>query len=619
VNRDLSHSVSVDRIDEIPKETGCYIFSSFNPKTEKTKVLYVGKAINLRNRVRQYFVEDRDIRAFVQFIREKTNKIEYIVVSTEQDALVLENELIKKLNPSYNIHLRDDKRYLSLRLDLQEEWPKLKAVRRIKRDQALYFGPFSSGLKLKETLNVMQKIFPLRTCPNSKFYNRSRPCIEYDIKRCVAPCVGYVSPEEYKKLLDGAILFLRGQNEELLKILTEQMNQAADNEDFEEAALLRDRIKSIRQITSEHQSVIGHRQLQSGRDLDAIDYARIDGQFVVSILFIRNGILWEQRSFEMTASELDDTELLSQFISRYYSSEVYIPHEILLPFPLDLGKFAVTKLTQPRSAEKKNFLEMAKKNATARLEAKIQRTEKSFEILEALQKKLGLQKIPHHIDCLDISHHQGSEVVASVVRFSQALPDKNFYRKIKLKADQIDDFASMMEAVERRYKSKEDLPELIVIDGGKGQLSSAYEALKKKCLHQDVEVVSLAKARNSHEAIDPHNPKNRERVFKRGQKNPVLLRPESPEELLLTFLRDEAHRFAITYHRFRKDKALTQSVLDEVPGMTLRIKLKLLKHFGSVESVMRASDLDLLKILKPKLLKELRLKLNRQFEDEVGK
>lgn len=613
-NINASIEITEESLSALPRQPGCYIFKKSSDE-EGDKVLYIGKAKNLRERVRNYFVGDLEKRAFAKFIRSQANILEFIVVATNDDALVLENELIKKYKPPYNILLKDDKRFLSLRLDLNHEWPRVEVIRKIKKDGAVYLGPFSSSTRLRETLNIMQKIFPLRSCPDSKLYNRSRPCIEYDIKRCVAPCVDYIKKPAYKKLVDSALLFLKGESEELIKRLDVQMQQAALEDRFEEAAKLRDQIASIQHTTLDKQSVVGAQQRKSGLDQDALGFARSGARVFICLVFIRNGMVWDQRTFEFSAAELDDDEVVQQFISRYYSGDVYIPHELLLPF--DVGSPPIglkIDFIQPRSDEKKRFLELATKNADIKLKMKLDKAEHLSEVLVSLQSKLKLQHLPIKIDCLDISHHQGTDVVASVVRFKDAVPDKKNYRKIKLKTDQVDDYASMKEAIARRYKFKADLPELMVVDGGKGQLSAAELVLKELGFLEHIDLVSLAKARRTEEEVDPLNPLNRERVFKLGRKNPILLKEASPEELLLTFLRDEAHRFAITYHRLRKDRALSASLLDEVEGLGNRNKIRLLKKFGSLEGISNAADTDLLEIVKPKVLESLRQKLSRQME-----
>lgn len=601
--------ISEDEINSLPTKPGCYLFKS-EDKGGVEKVLYVGKAKNLRSRVRTYFRPDGDGRPFSNFIRLKTSKIEVFVVKDEQDALVLENELIKKNKPPYNLHLKDDKRYLSLRLDLSHEWPRIEVVRKIKKDRAVYLGPFSSASRLKKTLGVMQRVFPLRTCPDSKLYNRSRPCIEYDIKRCVAPCVNYVSKPDYDKLVESVMLFLKGDSAELLRRLEADMRTAAESESFEQAAKLRDRIEAVKSITESEQSIVGHKQFQAGTDLDAVGVAVGEKFSEVCVVFVRNGIVWDKRNFEFKSSEFDKIEILNQFLSRYYQKEVFLPNEVLVEEPVEVpGLEEIIKVVVPRSSEKKGFLDMALANAEAALSSRVQKNEKLSSSLDSLQAKLKLGHRPSRIDCIDVSHHHGSEVVASVVRFSEGEPDKSFYRKIRLKNQKIDDFSSIREVVTRRYKSEEDLPELIMIDGGKGQLSAALEALKERGFTELVEIISLAKSRAT-DKPDPLNPKNRERVFKPGRSNPILLVEDSAEELLLSYLRDEAHRFAIRYHRSKKDQSLSVSVLDGIPGVSSRIKLKLLRQFGSVEDIKSADDATLLELIKPSVLAQIRKHLS---------
>lgn len=610
-----SQKTSPQEIQHLPTKTGVYVFRGRRIAGAPVSVLYVGKAKNLRARVKQYFIEGADPRPFVKFIRERVENIETFVVESEQDALILENEFIKKYRPAYNIHLKDDKRYLSLRIDTSHSWPKIDLVRKIKKDGAFYLGPFSSGGRLKTTLEFMQKVFPLRTCSDHKFKNRSRPCLEFDLKRCVAPCVDYISREDYKKIVDDAILFLNGGQDEILGKLKSQMAEAADNDEFELAAEMRDRIVAI-ESTTIHQGIIGLKGYQRGQDQDVIGIARSNERLVVVILFVRSGIPLDKRTFEFKSLELDEESFLVEFLNRYYASEVYVPHEVLVPRAIseDLLEFKAQVLV-PRSEEKKNFLLIAQENAESYLTSVSQKTQKMQKTLSSLQKLLGLQRTPERMDCFDISHHQGLETVASVVRFQDGLPAKDFYRRLKLSTDQVDDFESMREAVSRRYKTEEDLPDLIVIDGGRGQLSAAQEVLKTLGYIEKLDVVSLAKARDADE-VDPLNPMNRERVFKLGQKNPVLLKPDSAEELLLRFLCDEAHRFAIKFHRERKTKNLSFSILDEISGMTEKIKLKLLRRFGDIEGIKAASDLDLLAEIPGRILTDLRAKLGNESKSE---
>lgn len=591
---------TLESLEDLPKTSGVYIFKGRRNPSARTAVLYVGKAKNLYQRVRQYFKGEGDGRPLVQFLRTRVEEIETIVTDSEDDALLLENELIKKHRPAYNIHLKDDKRYLSLRLDISHEWPRFEVVRKIKKDKAVYLGPFSSASRLRSALDFIQKVFPLRSCEDRKLYNRSRPCIEYEIKRCVAPCVNLITKSDYEQLVQAAILFLRGENRSLMDQLQQQMHEAAESEQYEHAALLRDRIQNLETLL-QGQGIIGVRQYQQGLDQDAIGIALQEGRAVVVVLFIRNGLIFDKRSFALKDVSLSREDLLSEFLNRYYSSDVYIPHEILVPVAAQTD--LELKVVVPRSEEKLNFVKVAEENASMNLQAQTQKIARLDKTLASIQRSLGLQKLPSTMDCLDISHHQGKETVASVVRFFEGMPLKDGYRRIKLTADQVDDFGSMREAIARRYKEPLDLPDLIVIDGGKGQLSAAVEALRELKFFDLVEIVSLAKAREG-AGPDPLNPQNRERVFKWGQKNPVLFKEDSAEELLLRYLRDEAHRFAISYHRLRKN-AMTSSTLDELPGMTERLKLKLLREFGSVEGVLAAPIQDLAKIVKGKTLEAL--------------
>lgn len=595
-----------DEISKVPRKPGVYIFRGIRPGTEKMGVLYIGKAVDLRARVRQYFMGEGDGRAFSKVLQAQVSEIKTIVVTSEEEALILENELIKRNKPPYNILLKDDKRFLSLRLDTKHEWPRIEIVRKIKRDGATYLGPFSSTTKLRSTLEFMQRVFPLRTCDDRKLYNRSRPCLEYEIKRCVAPCVNFVTKKDYLQLVESAILFLKGCGGELVESLKHQMELASEREEYERAARLRDQIAAI-ESTQAGQNVVGLKQWREASNQDAIGFARQGRRTMIVIVFIRSGIIIDKRTFEFMDVELSEDDLLSEFLERYYSQDVYIPDEVLVrsevPAPEKI------KVLVPRSDEKKGFLNIAQKNAEAALESAQSKAENLEMTIEHLRERLSLSKSPKIIDCVDISHHQGSETVASVVRFENGKPQKSGYRKIRLESGVVDDYASIREAVTRRYRAVEDLPDLLVIDGGRGQLSSAKEVLQEKGWLRTIDLVSLAKARDR-EGLDPRNPQERERIFKPGQKNPILLKRDSAEELLLRYLRDEAHRFAITFHRHRKENEMSHSVLDSVPGISEKIKIKLLSAFGSIDAIRSASDEELRKVVSGRVLEALRKTLN---------
>jgi excinuclease ABC subunit C len=601
-----------ESLDQIPTQCGVYLFKGRRGEGLKREILYVGKAKNLRSRVRQYFVGTGDGRAFSLFLQERVEEIRTIVVASEHDALLLESELIKKYRPPCNILLKDDKRYLSLRLDRSHEWPRLEVVRRIKKDRATYLGPFSSARGLRTTLDLMQKVFPLRTCDDRKLYNRSRPCIEYEIKRCVAPCVNFVTPEAYKNLVGGAVAFLQGEDTDLVGRLEKEMQTLAEEDRFEEAAVVRDRLRAV-ETTLQGQEVIGLNQQKKGLHQDVIGVAVGDGMAVVSLVYVRSGLMFDKRQFEFRNVLVEKEEILSQFLDRYYGDEVFQPDEILVPF--SVPETMINNVIVPRAKEKWSFVEIAQSNAEAALATLVTKSKKLGVTLERLQKLLHLQRLPMTMDCIDISHHQGLQTVASVVRFSEGRPDTSGYRKIKLKADRVDDFDSMREAISRRYKSVEDLPDLLVVDGGRGQLSAVVQILEDRELLSSLEVVSLAKARDVDE-IDPLNPMNRERIFKPGQKNPILLKEDSAEELLLRHLRDEAHRFAITFHRDRKDSQMSASLLDEVPGISDKTKIKLLREFGSVDALITLPDEALLRLMNKRQLAALRLTIKERLRDD---
>ncbi len=524
---------------DFPTSPGVYLM-----KGAEGKILYIGKAKNLRARVSSYFSPEKDGRYQLKFLMRKVEDIECIVTTNEKEAFLLENTLIKKHQPRYNIFLKDDKTYLSLKLNIQHPFPRILITRKITKDGSLYFGPYTSALKAREMADFIEGYFHLRNCSEHEFANRVRPCLQYQINRCDAPCVGLISQEDYGQLVNQVKLFLQGRTEELIQKIKKEMEQASEELRFEEAARLRDLLEAV-DVTLEKQQVIRH----FGKDIDALGFYREAEQVSIAVLISRGGALLERKTYFFKTPQ-EDEDLLESFLLQYYSDVSLIPREILLPFSLEKKKTLQEILTErkaasiqlklPKKGEKVQKLKLAKQNAQENLRRKVLTEESREEILNHLQTKLELQHFPRRIECYDISNLQGQMAVGSCVSFLEGLPDKSSYRRFKIKTVKgANDFAMLYEVLMRRLSHPDwPLPDLILIDGGKGQLSAAHAALQDKNV-LNVDLVSLAKEKNG----------KPERVFLLGRKNPLTFSAHSSELHLLMRLRDEAHRFGITYHR----------------------------------------------------------------------
>jgi len=633
------------KLDTLPTQPGVYVM-----KDKAGEVVYVGKAVSLRARVAQYFQErSSDTRYFIPFLEDLLGDVEVMITPSEKDALLLENELIKKHRPRFNIKLRDDKNFISLRLSTTHPYPRLEVVRRVKKDGARYFGPFASASSIRETLSIVNRHFQLRTCTDSVMQNRRRPCLQYQIKRCPAPCVYAVPQDEYRRSADEVALFLEGKADELTSQLHGRMKDAAGKLEYERAAQLRDQLHAIDRSLEKQRTVLGDLL-----DQDVLGFHRVGPALEIHLLFFRNGRLTGGRSFGFSRQEFPTGELLSSFLDQYYESGAFIPKELVLPFALGDDDMREVWLSEkkgervrvhvPERGEKVRLLEMAMENARQSYEEKARSQQSSAESLTRLQSRLRLPRLPRRIECFDISTFQGQLTVGSQVVFTDGEPDKSGYRLFKVRGDAAgDDFASMFQVLSRRLKrgiEEKNLPDLLVIDGGKGQLNVARAALKELGLTlADVPLAGLAKSRvlenearfaarqgfqlaeawaekagpepevpQIAEAAVPAPPSPRggrsrqkgrfvqdaierspERVFLPGQKNPVVLRQNTSELHLLTRLRDEAHRFAITFHRKLRRERNFRSMLEEIPGIGDKRKRALLSHFGSLKRIRAAS------------------------------
>lgn len=588
--------ITIEKISSFPSSPGVYLM-----KGADGKILYVGKARSLKQRVRSYFRQSGDSRYHIPFLMARVAGIEYIVTDTEKEALILENTLIKEHRPRYNFNLRDDKTYFSLRMDMAEEFPRLNIVRKVPRDGARYFGPYSSAAAAREVLKELYKIFPLRHYPLESCRRRGRPCLFYQIKQCSAPCHGLISREDYSALAYGAALFLEGKNRELLQILRKRMSQAAADEQYEEAARFRDLIRSI-EITLERQKMV-----ISGGDTDAIGFHRAGNRLEIVILFIRGGNVIGSRNYSL-AWELEDAEGVASFLNEYYGREVFIPAEVLIPLAItDHGALSEllterrgkrVAVTFPRRGVKAELVSLASRNAATAAAEKAEAAGNAEATLRELQERLHLPALPRRIECYDISNIGGRYAVGSRVVFSDGKADKSLYRHYRIRTvEQSDDFAMMHEVLARRFApGREDgLPDLIVVDGGLGQLSVLMAVLRELGV-EGVAAAALAKSRVEKGMMAEEIERSAERVFLPGRKNPVVLRQNSPPLLLLARIRDEAHRFAITHHKKLRGKATLSSALGEIPGVGEKRQKALLRHFGSLKRLKEATVEELIEV-----------------------
>lgn len=567
-----------EKLHQLPSNPGVYLM-----KDSRGRIIYVGKAINLKNRVRQYFQSSRNHNAKTLAMVSHIADFEFIMTNNELEALILECNLIKKHHPKYNIMLRDDKTYPYLKVTLNEEYPRLITVRRVVRDGSRYFGPYTNVTAMKETIKLLRRLFPLRTCRRMG----ERPCLEYHIKRCFAPCDAKISKREYDSMVQSVCLFLEGRSESIEKNLESRMTAAAERLDFETAARLRDQLNAVRQVM-EKQKI-----LTDTGDTDAIGMAASPLGICMQVFFIRNGKMLGRSQFLLTGSDRDDRgACLASFLKQYYNDAVFIPKEVLLPDEvpeidvitrwLAAEKSAKVKFAVPRRGVKKDIVQMASENAAKYLKDQTDKLQdaraRTLGAVYDLQKYLGLTRPPLRMECFDISHIQGSETVASMVVFQDGKPDKSSYRRFKINSTEgkPDDFMSMREVTSRRYgkASAAEMPDLIIIDGGKGQLSSALEIIRAAG-HTAVPVVGLAK--------------QFEYIFTEYSPDPVILPRGSDALYLVQSIRDEAHRFAITYHRSLRTKRNRVSLLDNIPGIGPKRRKLLFDHFETIAAIKKAS------------------------------
>ena len=575
-----------------PATTGVYIM-----KGPGGTPVYIGKAKNLRARVMSYFQRGSG-RGQIPYLVREVDSIDYVVTEGESEALFIENSLIKRHKPKYNIRLKDDKTFSSLRLSVGERFPRLSRTRRIRDDGALYFGPFASGKFLKSTVNLVHRLFPLRDCTQSKFERHStRPCLNYFMKLCSGPCAGKISEEDYGELVSQAASFLRGERKKLVRMIREMMERASEEGRYENAAYYRDQLVSLKE-NAEIEKVTSSRF----EDMDIMGFYRDSENYEFTVLLSRGGSVVDKLDFSVKSPHGDEAECVREFLGRFYFSDHYIPKRVLLPLSIRDREGYSEWLTEkkgkrvyvetPRRGPKRELVRFAMKNARESFARKAEEKAKQGTLLQGIRKSAGITRIPYAIECFDISNIQGQQTVASLVRFRNARPERDRYRRYRITATSgQDDFRSMYEVVYRRAlrvgDDNWDLPDLMLIDGGKGQLNAAYAALRNCGVENEVDLASIAKT-EGRGGID--------RIYVHGKGEPCDFSSNKKGIYFLMRVRDEAHRFAITYHRgLRKDKTLA-SQMDGVPGIGKKRKLLLLNHFGSVEKIKGATAEELASI-----------------------
>ena len=587
----------------LPTKPGCYLY-----RNAEGAIIYVGKAINLKNRVRSYFHADSSHDDKTRRLVRDIADIEWIVVGSELEALILEMNLIKKHRPKYNIRLKDDKRYPYIKVHWNEPFPKITVTRQMEEDGARYFGPYTSAWAVYQTLEVLRKIFPYLTCDREITGNDPRACLYYDIKLCTAPCIGAITKDGYRQMISDLMDFLGGHSEAIVERLQIDMQKASDEMRFEKAAALRDQLKAMQSIIERQKIVFGSDYVDS----DVIAMARADGEACVQIFFIRGGKLIGREYFILEGTEdTTDNQVMAEFVKQFYTEAANIPQQVMLPQEIEERIIIAQWLRSKRGGEKvelfvpnegqpKDLVELAAENATETLQAlKAQwqaDAHRQEQALSDLRNYLNLAAPPNRIECYDVSHTQGVATVGAMVVFEQGVPSKNLYRKFNIESTSIgepDDFASMEEMLTRRFRrwkgsqekeaevgAKKDasfsfLPDLIIIDGGKGQLGRVVKVMEQFDLMDKVPVVGLAK--------------QEEEIFFPHKSEPLLLPRHSQGLYLVQRIRDEAHRFGITAHRKKRTKLGLASQLDSIPGIGPTRRKALLKHFGSMDKIREAS------------------------------
>lgn len=584
-----------EKIQGFPQDPGVYIM-----KDQTGTILYIGKAKNLRQRIRNYF-SGNDTRAIIPHLVSKIEEIETLVVSSEKEALILENNLIKEHQPKYNALLKDDKSAIALKINPKDQWPKLSIVRYrgSPEEKGLYFGPYASALAARETFELILKLFPLRQCSDAEFLRRNRPCLLYQMKKCLAPCARKCSSQEYTDCVHKTIRFLKGQDKEVVRELTREMTQASDALEFEKAGKIADLLKKI-EITLEAQ----HVDTPRGDDADVIGLYGEKGNSVLVLLRFRKGRLSGSKAFDFSGIIQDREDLVSSFLLQRYEPPSEIVQEILLDMPFkdcqlisDIlsERYGVkVKVHIPLKGIKRRWVELAQKNAHVHFRAQGRLQIQHEKTLMDMQEVLGLSRFPQKIDCLDISHTAGNQPVATCVTFVDGVKASRGYRTYNIKlGNKGDDYEAMTQVLTRRYKKAQEemsLPDCVIVDGGKGHLKIALKVFESLNI-VGVDVIAIAKESGRHD-----KGMTQEQIFTSIETKPFLLSAHSPILFLLQNIRDEAHRFAIAFHRKQRSKKILHSALDDVKGIGPVKKRALLTKFGSMKGVLEASDEELLSV-----------------------
>ncbi len=593
-----------EKIENFPNSPGVYLF-----KDEKGTILYVGKAGNIKHRVTSYFQKPDGKDAKTLTMLERVADIDTIVTDTEKEAFILENNLIKEYRPRYNVKLRDDKTYPLLKLAMKEEFPTLCVVRRAKRDGSIYFGPYPSATSLRETLKLIRRLFPIRTCLDTKFSHRLRPCINYEMGRCAGPCCGKIDSVQYREMVDQVRMFLEGKDKDLVARLKRKMEEEAEQLHFEGAAKIRDQIKHLEHVIEKQKMVSA-----DFVDQDVIGFHRQDRTIIIHPLFVRAGKLLGGKGFTFSSTGLPDEEVSSSFLHQYYREGKFIPKKVLIPKAVPDQSLVEQWLTElkgekvrilvPARGDKKRLLDLACENAEKFLRAEEEIEKDQERLLDALRESLHLRKIPWRIEAFDISNIQGRNAVGSMVVFENGKAAKEQYRHFKIKTiEGADDYGMMYEVLLRRYQKalqEKDLPDLVLLDGGKGQLSVGQEVFKELQI-KEVDLISLAKERTIGGLHSSKFRRTEEKIFHAQFKEPLGLEKHSALLRFLDQIRDEAHRFAITYHKKLRGKETVKSELGDIPGIGKMRERALLKHFGSVKKIKEATVEELTKAPKMNL------------------
>ena len=604
-----------DRLRETPHKPGVYLM-----RNEKGEIIYVGKASDLRNRLSSYFINKNHETAKVRSLVKSISNFEFIITESEQEALILECNLIKENKPRFNSRLKDDKSYPFIKIDTSENFPQVYITRNVQKKSGVrYFGPFANAGSIRSTLSLIKKLFPYRSCTKDITGTDKRACLDFHINRCLGPCIGAVDKDRYLDTINEVILFLEGNTKKIIKSLSAKMKESADNLEFEKAAMLRDQVAAIKKV-HEGQKVLTLRTT----DIDVIGCSSWSKEAWIEIFFIRQGKLIGRDHYLMTVGEEDSVnDVLTAFIKQFYDVSPFIPKTILTQFDfhdekpiieslLSERKQSKVTILNPKRGEKKNLLNMVIENATQGMDQlKISRfieQDKNGEALEQIRESLNLSTKPHRIECYDISNIQGTNAVGSMVVFENGSPKNSAYRKFKIQTvDGVDDYSMMREMLTRRFKRLKDIdndeaknsswtikPDLVMIDGGKGHLGASLQVFLELGI-DDIAISSLAK--ENEELFTPESPE------------PIILPRNSAGLYLVQRIRDEAHRFAITYHRQRRSKANLKSSIDSIPGIGPKRKKLLLTKFGSMQNIKTADENDIASV------PTMTLKLAKQIKD----